>query len=102
MYLVQLLLPLNDNDGQPFPAEYFQSLRSRLAESFGGVTAFMRSPAIGLWQDDNERIDRDDLVMFEVMTEDIDTTFWNTFRRELETKFRQNEVVIRAVAARRL
>lgn len=102
MYLVQLLLPLKDNDGQPFPAESFRNLRRQLADSFGGVTAFVRSPAVGLWQDQDDRLDRDDVVMFEVMVDDLDVKFWTNFRRELETRFRQDEIVIRAVAVRKL
>lgn len=102
MHLVQLLLPLKDNNGQAFPANYFQELRTQLTARFGGATAFVRSPAVGLWQDDNAEINRDDVVMFEVMTDELDTKFWNKFRRDLENKFRQDEILIRAIEVKKL
>jgi hypothetical protein len=52
MHLIQLLLPLHDNDGPAFPSNHFKQVRSDLTDRFGGVTAFIRSPAVGLWQDD--------------------------------------------------
>lgn len=102
MHLVQLLLPLKDNNGQAFPANYFQELRTQLTARFGGATAFVRSPAVGLWQDNNAEINRDDVVMFEVMTDELDTKFWNKFRRDLENKFRQDEILIRAIEVKKL
>ena len=45
MYLIQLLLPLYDNEKQPFSRSYFEAVRNELTNQFGGVTAFVRSPA---------------------------------------------------------
>lgn len=45
MYLVQLLLPLRDNEKQAFPRAEFDRVRNELTERFGGATAFLRSPA---------------------------------------------------------
>ena len=50
MYLVQLLLPLYDNDGQAFDASEYVRLRAELADRFGGVTAYTRAPARGVWR----------------------------------------------------
>ena len=36
MHLVQLFLPLHDNDGERFPASSFVAVRTELAEAFGG------------------------------------------------------------------
>lgn len=47
MHLVEILLPLNDNEGRPFASEKFSELRQLLTERFGGLTAFSRSPAQG-------------------------------------------------------
>ena len=49
MHLVQILLPLTDNEGHPFPREEFEHLKHELAERFKGVTAFLQSPAEGIW-----------------------------------------------------
>jgi hypothetical protein len=51
MHLIQLLLPRRDNNKQEFPAAYFSKVREELTERFGGVTAFIRSPAVGLWKE---------------------------------------------------
>ena len=66
MYLIQLLLPLHDNDKQQFPPEYFEAVRHRLADQFGGVTAFVRAPAMGLWKEADD-VSRDEVLMFEVL-----------------------------------
>jgi hypothetical protein len=37
MYLIQLLLPLHDNNKREFPPDYFATVRKDLMERFGGV-----------------------------------------------------------------
>jgi len=99
MFLVQILLPLFDNEGHPFePSDYVQ-LRSELADRFGGVTAYTRAPARGVWKDDTGETTRDDIVIFEVMTEELDRSWWNGFRRDLERRFRQDTVIVRALTS---
>jgi hypothetical protein len=39
VHLVQILLPLRDNDGKSFPREVLEDVRHTLTEPFGGVTA---------------------------------------------------------------
>ena len=99
MYLVQILLPVYDNAGHAFrPADYAQ-LRSELADRFGGVTAYTRAPARGVWKDDAGETTRDDIVIFEVMTGDLDRGWWSGFRKELERRFRQDSVIVRALTS---
>jgi hypothetical protein len=99
MYLVQILLPLYDNEGHPFePVDYVQ-LRTDLADRFGGVTAYTRAPARGVWRGDTGETTRDDIVIFEVMTEELDRTWWSGFRKELERRFRQESVIVRALTS---
>jgi hypothetical protein len=50
---------------------------------FGGVTAFLRSPALGLWKTDDD-VTRDEVVMFEVMSPDLDEQWWLEYRKKLE------------------
>ena len=66
MKLVQIYLPLYDNNGRRFGKAMYARERERLVERFGGVTAHMRSPAHGLWKE-GLRTKRDDIVIFEVM-----------------------------------
>ena len=96
MYLVELLLPLYDNDGRAFGAEAFEGVRAELAETFGGVTAFQRSPAVGVWKDDEGEVSHDEVVIFEVMAGKLDHAWWARYRKELELRFSQEKIVARA------
>jgi hypothetical protein len=99
MHLVQLLLPLFDNDGRRLPEESFTHVRAELTKRFGGLTAYTRAPASGLWQDDDTgRTARDDIVVYEVMTDTVDYAWWRQYRETLERTFRQKELVVRAQA----
>src|SRR4051812_30141298 len=98
MYLIQLLLPLYDNGKIPFPRKQFDEVRGVLTERFGGVTAYQRSPAVGLWKEsgsDEADVSRDDVIMIEVMTDELEEKWWKAYRVELEKIFRQEELVIR-------
>jgi hypothetical protein len=96
VHLVQVLLPVADNEGRSFPPRLFEHVREVLTERFGGLTAFTRAPAEGFWKGHPERTSRDDIVVVEVMVETIEREWWSAYRRELETRFRQQEIVIRA------
>ena len=98
MTLVQLLLPIHDRGGAPLPNEMFARVRAELTERFGGVTAYTRSPAIGLWKRDDEATERDQVVMVEVVVEDFDRQWWSAYRARLETRFGQDEMHARAIA----
>jgi len=84
MYLVQILLPLFDNHGHPFEAADYVRLRSELADRFGGVTAYTRAPARGVWKDETGGTNRDDIVIFEVIAESLDRAWWKRLRARLE------------------
>lgn len=95
MHLIEILLPLSDNDGKSFGADLHAQVRDELADHFGGVTAFTRSPAEGLWKG-GRGTGRDDVVIFEVMADWLDRSWWRGYRSELERRFRQDEIVVRA------
>jgi hypothetical protein len=101
MHLIEILLPLTRRDGSPQPAERFAQVRAELVERFGGVTAFTRAPAEGLW-DDGGRVERDEIVTLEVMVEQLDRGWWADYRVLLEQRFEQDEVAIAATAIERL
>ena len=102
MFVVELFLPLRDNDGNAFPKSEFDTVRTNLAHRFGGVTAFLRAPAIGVWKDEEGVPRRDDIVVFEVVAETLDVDWWRSYRQRLERQFRQHEVLIRATSCERL
>ncbi len=102
MHLVQVLLPVFDNEGRRFAEEAFGRVRRELTERFGGVTAYLRSPATGLWQRDDGQLDRDEMVMFETMADELDEDWWKDYRKELEQRFSQERIVARAIHMRAL
>jgi len=95
MHLIEILLPLFDNDGRRFEPALFGAVRKELLDHFGGLTAFTRSPAEGVWEQESG-VARDEIVIFEVMSDWIDRSWWRGYRAELEARFRQDEIVIRA------
>lgn len=102
MHLVQLLLPVYDNAGKPFPAAHYSAVRTELTEAFGGLTAYTRAPAEGLWEDSGGRSARDDIVVYEAMVEHLDRAWWSAYRARLERQFAQQELVARAIPVERL
>jgi hypothetical protein len=102
MLCVEVLLPLRDNQGSDFPDEHFVSLRRVLTRQFGGHTTLTRCPVDGQWKDTDNSVKTDDIVVFEVMTDELDCDWWARLRRELEASFRQEEIVIRSHVIERL
>ncbi len=92
MYLIQILLPTT-NFGVSEPV--LASLNRTLVVKFGGVTAYTQSPAKGKWLTGGKE-ERDDIVILEVMTDEIDATWWKTLRKQLEHDLNQKEIVIRS------
>ena len=97
-YLVQLLLPVRDPDGQAFPRLHYDALAHELTDRFGGVTAYTRAPASGLWEEPSGYRVRDDVVVYEVMANRLDLDWWREYRRSLESVFRQEKLLVRAHA----
>ncbi len=101
MTLVQILLPLVDNAGRRFPRRLHESVRDELLSRFGGVTAYNRAPATGLWAPEGEKgekVTEDDIVIYEVMAETLDRAWWTRYRERLQARFEQESLVIRATA----
>jgi hypothetical protein len=101
MHVVQFLLPLRDNERRPFARADFEKVRTELTERFGGVTAFLQSPAMGAWKEEGETV-RDEMVLYEVMVDALDREWWRGYRAELERRFRQERVLVRALGAETL
>jgi hypothetical protein len=102
LHLIEFFLPTFDNDAAPFAKEKFDRVRRELTQRFGGVTAFTKSPATGLWADDSGAVRRDELISFEVMAETLDRDWWREYREQLERRFKQEEIVMRVSAFERL
>jgi hypothetical protein len=94
MYLVQLLLPAQT----PVPEKndsVFHKLKATLEDRFGGYTAFSQAPAEGSWAPEGGAAQKDDIVVVEVMTEDLDRAWWRELRLKLERDLKQEVIVIR-------
>ena len=99
--MVEILLPVHDNQGRPFEESMFTRVREELTDRFGGATAFTRAPAQGTF-DDRGQVQRDDIVIFEVMTPTLDRRWWASYRERLQQHFAQDEIVIRCMRIERL
>jgi hypothetical protein len=87
MHLVEIFLPLNDNGGRPFGTEKYARSGSIDGARFCGLTAFSRSPAQGTTSNGGKTVD-DEIIVFEVMAETLDTSWWKSYRLQLEREFR--------------
>lgn len=96
MVLIQLLVPASEGTGREGPTPLAET-RRELAERFKGVTAYVRSPAKGLWTAPDGRTEADDVVMIEVVTDTFDRDWWRAYAALLERRFRQEEVHLRAL-----
>lgn len=96
MVLIQLLLPSQRTDDAS-NAEAIALTRSELVQRFGGVTAFLRSPARGAWTSPEGRVEHDDVVMVEVVARAFDREWWRSYAGALERRFTQEAILIRAM-----
>lgn len=101
MNVIEVFLPLDTGRGEPIGPEVIEGLVAGLADRFGGATAYTREPAEGLWKRATT-IERDRIIVVEVMVGDVDQTWWADYRRRLETEFEQESVLIRATLCQML
>lgn len=97
MYLVQMLLPARSGAAGAAADEAVARTRAELVEAFGGLTAYQRAPAHGMWMAPEGELQRDDVVMVEVVTPHFDRAWWREYAETLRTRFRQQAIHIRAM-----
>lgn len=102
MHLIQILLPVFANNGEELLRERYPAIRDELIKRFGGLTAFIQSPAEGLWKGGDNRTGRDDIVMLEVMVSELDRRWWESYRKHLQELLGQELIVIRALSMEKL
>jgi hypothetical protein len=96
MHLVQIFLPLYDEKGRAIPRRHFESTAAELSERFGGLTAYTRAPATGVWKKQSGRTSRDDIIIYEVMCPRLQRRWWKAKRLALAKIFRQETILIRS------
>jgi len=95
MALIQLLLPPGAG-GDPAMTALAET-RCELVDRFKGVTAYVRSPAKGLWTAPDGHTEADDMVMVEVVTDTFDLGWWRTYSATLAQRFAQDTIHVRAL-----
>jgi hypothetical protein len=95
--LVQILLPLYDKDGERFSLHVLEEIERDLTSQFGGVTSFSRSPARGRWVDERGGVERDEVIVCEVMVPAVDREWWLRYKDVLARRLGQSELVVRSL-----
>ncbi|MBK9307955.1 MAG: hypothetical protein IPM58_12925 [Nitrospira sp.] len=80
---------------KPFPKDHYTRVRTTLTKEFGGLRAYTHAPAEGLWKDKQDDAQQDRIVIFEVLDAKFDKSWWRKYKKQLETSFAQDEIVIR-------
>lgn len=96
MVLIQLLLPTTGATGDRAMTAVADT-RRELADRFNGVTAYVRSPAKGLWTAPDGHTEADDVVMVEVVADLFDRGWWRTYSATLAERFAQDTIHVRAL-----
>ena len=95
MELIQIFIPTADQEGSSFPPQHFEDLKKELTDQFGGVTIYARSPAKGIWKPDPVSEETDNMVIYEILVQEMNTTYWAELKSRLEGTFQQEEIMMR-------
>jgi hypothetical protein len=95
--LIQLLLPCRTTqEGGTEPSPVART-REELTARFAGLTAYVRSPAKGLWTSPDGHVEHDDVIMVEIVTDVFDREWWRDYAGTLCRRFQQDAMHIRAI-----
>jgi len=95
MYLIQMLLPVGSNAVDT--ATGLNRTQRELIDRFGGVTAYLQTPAKGQWADVNGTTTVDRVFLVEVVANEFDKHWWREYANALATRFGQDVMHIRAL-----
>ena len=87
-FVIEILLPVAHTPGK---RSNLDLVRDELTGEFGRAT-----------MEDDGDIEIDRIVVVEAMTDEIDRNSWSSYRKKLEVRFRQEEIVVRAIKIERL
>jgi hypothetical protein len=59
------------------------------------LTAHTLTPASGLWRSPDGDLLYDDLIVYEVIAERVERTWWSGYRKTLQQRFDQEALVVR-------
>jgi inorganic pyrophosphatase len=95
--LIQLFLPLKNEDGKSFPDKYFDNVKETLTQKFKGLSIYSKSPVNGRWENSKSNIEEDILLVYEIMTDRVDLSYWEKYKQLLQKQFKQDTIVIRCL-----
>jgi len=97
--LIQLRLPTTVPKGTASQdaSVALAETRRELSETFDGLTAYLRSPAKGIWTAPDGHTEQDDVVMVEVVTDYFDRAWWQDYATVLTKRFSQEVMHVRAL-----
>ncbi len=96
MVLIQMLLPTRAAKGEAFSHDLLRQTRREIVKEFGGITAYMRSPASGAWTSVDGTVEQDNVVMLEVLAGAFNKRWWRGYTEVLKKRFAQDSIHIRA------
>lgn len=97
MVLIQLLLPTAVGAARRDATALLADTRRELADEFKGITAYVRSPAKGLWTSPDGRTEADDVVMMEIVAQTFNRQWWRHYAARLAARFDQETIHVRAL-----
>ena len=62
------------------------------------MTAYLQTPAQGVWTSPDGERERDAVVLVEIVTERFDRTWWRQYAQTLAVRFHQDVIHVRALA----
>ncbi|WP_244920042.1 hypothetical protein [Rhizobium etli] len=95
VHLIQLFIPAAPRAAIDIE-DIIAAIQREMTERHGGVTAYLNSPAKGLWSND-EGTEEDTVIVIEVMVGSLDRVWWRQYLRELEQLLGQDELLVRAL-----
>jgi hypothetical protein len=94
-YRFEVLIPLADNEGRPFPWSRIEGVSTRLPKRFGGCRSQPFAPHLGLWKYRGV-VYREGLLLLTVDAPRADASLeWMlAFKQRLKRQFQQLEIYV--------
>jgi hypothetical protein len=100
MHLVQLFVPVGSEEAAQ-SEQIITDVQRELTARYGGATAYVNSPANGLWSKGGQA-EQDRVVVIEVMVDAVDKSWWQKYREQLQKLLSQKELLIRVLPMEKL
>jgi hypothetical protein len=89
-----IYLPLRYNDGAPIEPDKYDETRQELIGRFGGLTVLPGSGSAEGWWLLGDKIYRDEIRIFRVLSAIHDQAFWAEYKERLRGRFRQEDILL--------